>query len=139
MKTYLAAILLGAFCISAAAQSARQLTRRIEPLLPPRPQTGAPGAAAPGAATPTAPNRTPEQIAAQKAESEKKAFEFHLKRANEGSERAQYDVGMRYLTGTGVAKDEKTGLEWLTKASTNGSTEAQKKLVELQTKTAPKK
>jgi TPR repeat protein len=56
---------------------------------------------------------------------------WQKKRAEEGSDNAQYELGVRYLTGNGVDQDEKLGKEWLEKAAKNGNPKATKKLEEL--------
>jgi TPR repeat protein len=68
---------------------------------------------------------------AQRQKNEEKQFDYFKKRAEEGSDHAQYELGVRYLAGKGVAADEKLGKEWLTKAAKNGNTPAAKKLAEL--------
>ncbi len=73
----------------------------------------------------------PAKAAAEKARNEEKQFEFFKRRAEEGSDHAQYELGLRYLTGKGVAPDEKQAREWLSKAAKNGNSQAAKKLTEL--------
>lgn len=63
-----------------------------------------------------------------------KVLEFQQKRAAEGSATAQFDLGMRYLAGDGVEKDEATARSWLQKAAANGNSQATKKLRELDAK-----
>jgi TPR repeat protein len=133
-------LLLSSLSICSHAQSARQLTRRIAPQLPPpihhiptRPGPGQPAASAPLVHTGTTPNP------AQKAEADKKLLTYQMGRAEAGSESAQYELGLRYLAGNGVAKDEKIGLEWLNKAATNGSSLAKRKLSEIKPVVAPLK
>jgi TPR repeat protein len=128
---------------SHAQYSARKLTRRIAPQLPPPPaQPGRPAPAVPNAPAanpgvpaarpivtgPTVPQKTPEQ----KEEADKKLLEYQKGRAEKGSDNAQYELGMRYLTGKGVEKDEKQAREWLQKAADGGNSMAKKKLAELQ-------
>ena len=55
----------------------------------------------------------------------------YKRRADEGSDDAQYQLGVRYLTGKGTAKNEKLGREWLGKAAKQGHSQASKKLAEL--------
>lgn len=62
----------------------------------------------------------------------RKTVEFQKKRAENGSTTAQYDLGMRYLKGDGVAFDEEKGVKWLREASKNGSNTAAKKLKEIE-------
>jgi TPR repeat protein len=73
----------------------------------------------------------PPRPKVDKAEVLKKTVEFQKKKAEEGSATAQYDLGMRYLKGDGVDKDEEAGLKWLGEASKNGNHQAEKKLKEL--------
>jgi TPR repeat protein len=155
MRTILlAALLLGLGSSSYAQYSARTLTRRIAPQVRPPPPTyqqqqqqqqpapqQPPPQANPNyqqqqyqqyqyAATPARPV-DPAKAAAEKAKNEEKQFEYFRKRAEEGSDHAQYELGVRYLAGKGVAPDEKLGREWLGKAAKNGNTQATKKLAEL--------
>jgi TPR repeat protein len=131
----------------AQAYSARRLTQRIAPQAPPRSAAPAPqpqAAAAPqyyapqysGVAPQAAPRAplSPAEAAkaeAQKQKNDEKQFEYFKKRAEEGSDHAQYEVGVRYLAGRGVPADEKLGKEWLAKAAKNGNTPAARKLAEL--------
>ena len=73
-----------------------------------------------------------EKTEAEKAEMIRKTIEFQKKRADEGSATAQYDLGIRYLTGDGVRKDRKLALQWLGKAADQGHTQATKKRDDLQ-------
>ena len=66
-----------------------------------------------------------------KAELDRRVVAFQKKRALEGSPSAQYELGMRYLKGDGVVKDMVTARKWLADAVRGGSTEASKKLTEL--------
>jgi hypothetical protein len=125
-----------AICSFGQPVSGRQLTRRIEPQLRPAPQPyrPAPGpqqqqGIAPGV-RPAAP-ADPIKAQADKVKNEAKQLEFFKKRAEEGSDHAQYELGMRYLNGRGVAADDKLGREWLSKAAKQGHTQAAKKLEEL--------
>ena len=136
-------ILFLAACES-QAQSARQLTRRIVP--PPNnppPAAGAP-ASRPGPAPPRAVPATnnaavpapPAPADAEKAKQEnlRKTIEFQKKRAAEGSPSAQYELGLRYLRGDGVDKDETAGMKLLEQSARQDYTLAKKKLEELQEK-----
>lgn len=64
-------------------------------------------------------------------ETVRKTVEFQKKRAEDGSTTAQYDLGMRYLTGDGVEKDPETARRWLEAAAKAGHSQAAKKLEEL--------
>ncbi len=124
--------------------SARRLTRRIAPQTQPPPQQAPaqpaqaapapapvqPGYQAPAVAAPSAPV-DPQKVAAQKSKSERDLLAWQKKRAEEGSDNAQYELGMRYMTGNGVEQDEKQGREWIEKAAKNGNAKAVKKLEEL--------
>jgi hypothetical protein len=130
------------------AQSARQLTRRIvspnNTLITPNvPNPSAPATRPAPTAPPVAPQTRPtniyvlpEKTQAQKDEILRKTIEFQKQRAAAGAPTAQYDLGMRYLNGDGVEKDPALAKKWLTAASTNGSSEAVKKLEELNKKEA---
>lgn len=60
-----------------------------------------------------------------------KALEFQVKRAQEGSASAQYDLGIRYLDGKGVERNEDKALEWLKKSAAQDNIPAKQKLKEL--------
>jgi len=128
---------------------ARRYTQRIQPQVRPAPPNSTPAPAAPAQqqqVTPppaapayqpvdrpvvTAKPADPVKAAAEKAKNDEKQFDFFRRRAEEGSDHAQYELGMRYLSGRGVAQDDKLGREWLAKAAKNGNTQASKKLAEL--------
>ena len=119
---------------SYAQYSARKLTSKI---VPPAQQPAQPARPAPQAvpSQPAAPRQlTPQEEAKaqiQKDKNDVKQFEFYKRRAEEGSDDAQYQLGTRYLTGKGTAPDEKLGREWLAKAAKQGHAQAAKKLAEL--------
>jgi TPR repeat protein len=168
MRTILLAVVVVATAASSFGQiyGARRYTQRIAPQLPPPPQQQQvpqpqqPQQAPPQqqqqqnqqynyqysgaypqyqyAATPSRPV-DPVKAAAEKAKNEEKQFEYFKHRAEEGSDHAQYEVGVRYLAGKGVAPDEKLGREWLEKASKNGYSQATKKLAELNAGAEPDK
>jgi TPR repeat protein len=73
----------------------------------------------------------PAKAKAAKEEAVRKTVEFQKRRADEGSESAQYELGLRYLKGDGVEKDEAAGRKWLELASKNGYGPATKKLDDL--------
>ena len=119
-----------------AQYSARQLTRKIVPQQQQQQQPARPSPTPAPAATPTAPvNRVaaPEsdRVKQGRDEAARKAVEYQKKRAEEGSAQAQYDLGVRYLKGDGVEKNEALGREWLEKSSKNGFVQADRKLEEL--------
>lgn len=140
--------------------SAGSYTRRIAPnRAPARPAPARAAAPAPAAraqarpapaaaaqpATPPAVAATPapvdpEKVKEGKDDVDRKRLEWQKKRAEEGSPYAQYDLGVRFLTGDGVEKDAETARKWLELASKNGNSSATKKLAELkeeQKKTEP--
>jgi len=80
----------------------------------------------------------PEKVKAAKEETLRKTVEFQKKRAEEGSESAQYELGMRYLKGEGVEKDEATGRKWLEQSAKNGFSPAATKLEDLDKPTSVK-
>ena len=115
-----------------AQYSARTLTRKIVPQ-PQQPAGPRPG---PGYAPAAAPARPPTaaqaaKIKADKSKNEVKQFEYFQRRAREGSDHAQYQLGVRYLTGKGTDPDEKLGREWLAKSAKQGNDKAKKHLSEL--------
>ena len=73
-----------------------------------------------------------EKTETEKIEILRKTVEFQRKRADEGSATAQFDLGVRYVTGDGVKKDRDLALQWLRKAADQGHTQAIKKMEELQ-------
>ena len=127
-----------------SAQSARQLTRRVVPPWNNAPPAGKAPAARPGSAPPAAVPATnntavpapPPPADAEKAKQEtlRKTIEFQKKRAAEGSPSAQYELGLRYLDGDGVEKDEPAGTQLLQESAKQDYTLAKKKLEELREK-----
>ena len=126
------------------AQTARQLTRKIVP--PPNNPTPARGtpASRPAPALPAtlpATNNTavpapPPPADAEKAKQEtlRKTIEFQKKRAAEGSPSAQYELGLRYLNGDGLEKDEAAGMKLLEESAKQDYTLAKRRLEELKEK-----
>ena len=78
----------------------------------------------------------PPPADAEKAKQEtlRKTIEFQKKRAAEGSPSAQYELGLRYLEGDGVEKDEPAGMQLLQESAKQDYTLAKKKLEELKEK-----
>lgn len=112
-----------------AQYSAGQLTRKV---VPPRQQPSA--SRAPGGSTATVRPAAPAnsvRIKAEQSKTEKNLVEYHKKRAEAGSDRAQYELGIRYLAGKGVDKDEKLARKWLQKSAKAGNEQAIGKLKEL--------
>lgn len=134
MKSLVLVTLAVAAAVPSFAQySARTLTSKIvpqpqQPAPVARPQYAPPVQAAPPRAL------TPAEAAKAKLQNDKNAvkqFDFYKRRADEGSDHAQYELGLRYLEGKGTKADEKLGREWLAKAAKQGHTQATKKLAEL--------
>jgi len=69
-----------------------------------------------------------------KQETLRKTIEFQKKRAAEGSPSAQYELGLRYLKGDGVDKDEAAGMKLLEESAKQDYTLAKKKIEELKEK-----
>ena len=113
---------------SFAQYSATTLTRKVAPRPPPAPLARP---AAPGVAAAPAAPADPAKVRAEKQKSESDLIKYHRQRAEAGSDNAQYELGMRYLAGNGIAKDEKLGREWLEKSAQAGNAKAVKKLEEL--------
>lgn len=134
MKTLLLVTVAFAATVSAFAQySATTLTRKVVPPQPTAPAQNAPQYAAPQAAAPQR-ELTPADAAKARVKKDKneiKQFEFYQRRAEEGSDDAQYQLAMRYLAGKGTTKDEKLGREWLAKAAKQGHALASKQLADL--------
>lgn len=57
-------------------------------------------------------------------------LEYQKKDAAKGFCEAQFALGIRYLTGNGVEKNEATGWDWINQASKNGSLRARDKIRE---------
>lgn len=81
----------------------------------------------------------PVKLKAMQDETVRKTIDFQHKRALGGSPSAQYDLGLRYLTGDGVEKNEKTALKWINASATNGNAQAIKKMEELEKAKKPAK
>ncbi len=73
----------------------------------------------------------PDKERAAKEETERRALEFELRRAEEDFGWAQYALGMRYLKGNGVNQNAAQGRKWLEKAAKNGESRAAKELIRL--------
>lgn len=136
MKTLVLAAMALLLGTSIQAQySATSLTRKVvpqqqQPVAPARPQYAVPAqqpAAAPRELTP----EESKKAAVQQNKNDVKQFDFYKRRAEEGSDDAQYQLGLRYLTARGTEKNEKLGREWIAKAAKRGHVLAGKKLAEL--------
>ncbi|MDB6040016.1 MAG: hypothetical protein JWM99_3857 [Verrucomicrobiales bacterium] len=80
------------------------------------------------------PKIDPVKAAAEKQAVLKNAIEFEKGRANNGAAWAQYKLGLRYLNGDGVEKDESAARKWLQAAADNGDSQAKVKLQLLDSK-----
>lgn len=107
------------------ASSGRSLTQDIVPLRPTPGSQPVNGRPTTNKARPQK-RATPER--APVSEKERKIFEFHKKRAADGSATSQYEVGSRYLTGKGVEKNRVEALKWLEKSAKQGNKKAAQKL-----------
>jgi TPR repeat protein len=117
-----------------AQYSATTLTRKVVPQQQPPPRPAAPQyAPQPAAAVPPRPLTEKELVKAQadKSKNEVKQFDFYKRRAEEGSDDAQFQLGLRYLTGKGTDPNEKLAREWFGKSAKQGHEQAKKKLDEL--------
>lgn len=135
MKTLVLAATALLLAVPTLAQySARTLTSKIAPQPQQPAQPARPAYAAP--AQPAAPPRelTPEEAKKAQIQQNKndvKQFEYYKRRAEEGSDHAQFELGNRYLAGKGVEKDVKLAREWLGKSAKQGNAKAAKQLAEL--------
>ncbi len=80
------------------------------------------------------PKPDPVKVAAEKEAVLKNTIAYEKARANEGSSWAQYKLGVRYLNGDGVEKNETTARKWQQVAADNGESQAQNKLKTLNSK-----
>jgi len=85
---------------------------------------------------------TPEEAAAAKAQAAKRnagadaaILKLEIEQADNGLAPYQYRLGMRYLNGNGVEKDQAKALEYLGKAAAQGNQDAAKALAKI---SAPK-
>jgi hypothetical protein len=91
---------------------------------------------APGAAVAIVPKQTAEQrkIKAGRERLNHNALLWQLERAQGGSATAMRSIGMRYLTGDGLEKNEIKAREWLKKGADGGDSAAIKELARLDAK-----
>ena len=73
---------------------------------------------------PAARTYDPGKAAAEKSEAETRLLKWHQERAENGNAYGQYSMGLRYLKGEGVKRNEELGREWLTKAAKQGHDDA---------------
>ncbi len=104
---------------------------------PMAPPTALPVAAPaqPGAKT-AAPVAAPAPARKSDPEREQRIINFQRQNAVSGNPSSQYDLGMRYVKGDGVEKDDKQAMEWLKLAAQNGNSRAQKELTALEARIA---
>lgn len=146
MKTRLyvlaGAVLAGSLAPLVHAQylAPRQYLRRLDPNAPSSRPANPPAPALPPGpmvtpppALPAAPASTNNARArAEQLEAQKRAVEALRKRAEAGSASAQYELGMRYLTGKGVTTNLVEARKWFEAAARQGDYWAKKKLAELE-------
>jgi len=134
-----------AFVSSSHAQAtsvkriARQLPPGSVPQAPPAPTPPAGSVLTPPAAPVKASVAVPPAVPAapvkpktdaEKAELLKKTIETEKRRAEAGSDSAQYDVGMRYFRGDGVEKNLEEAEKWLERSAKQGNETAGKRLAD---------
>jgi TPR repeat protein len=126
--------------LEAQYQAPRQYLRRLAPNAPASRPAAPPNSAlppgpvvAPPPALPAVPASTNTARArAEQLEAQKRAVEALRKRAEAGSASAQYELGVRYLTGKGVATNLVEACKWFEAAARQGDYWAKKKLAELE-------
>lgn len=74
------------------------------------------------------PKIDPAKAAAERETVLKNTIEWEKTRANNGAAWAQYKLGLRYLAGDGVEKDENAGRKWIQAAADSGDRQARAKL-----------
>ncbi len=67
----------------------------------------------------------------KKAETEAKVLAWHQELAGQGDAYGQYKMGLRYLNGDGVAKDEQAGRALIAKSAAQGNADAAAELTRL--------
>lgn len=116
-----------------ARPRAAQAAAPAAPAAAPR-ATVAPGAPASAPGATAVPAAAPAPVRKADPEREQRIINFQRQNAASGNPSAQYDLGMRYLRGNGVDKDESQAMEWLKLAAQNGDGRAKKELATLQAK-----
>lgn len=81
------------------------------------------------AARSTPPTRNPPAQSSE--ETGRKVLNNQKRLAEQGYPSAQYDLGLRYLTGNGVEKNLDLARQWLQKSAQNGNADASRKLSQL--------
>ena len=145
MKTPLALLcgaLVAAFFASSAQAQYQSPRRYLRPISPPaqypspppnRPQPLPPSPAVtqpPHSPTALSPAES-AKASSEKDQAAKRLFEYQLKRAQEGSSTAQFDLATRYLKGDGTEKNPAEARRWLDAAAKQGHDGAKKKLKQL--------
>ncbi len=70
----------------------------------------------------------------KKSEAEAKVLAWHQELASQGDAYGQYKMGLRYLNGDGVPKDEQAGRDLLAKSAAQGNPDAAAELTRLEVK-----
>lgn len=98
----------------------------------PEPVQVSPASVAPSVEIPNKPevyiNVDPRPLSPQQMKIESNRVAWLRSEATNGVASAQYDLGMRYLSGKGVGKDQALAREWLEKAAAKGHTYAKRAL-----------
>lgn len=74
---------------------------------------------------------TAEEVKDKNLQLQRNAFKFELKEAEAGSPGFQYKIGIHYLRGEGVERNQTLALEWLRKAADGGNAKALEELEKL--------
>ena len=109
------------------AQSLAQPTRPVPVVAPP---VAAGATVAPRPFVPSL-DPDPEAVRAFKESIREKVVASQKANAERGAPTAQYDLGMRYLTGDGVEQDLRLARAWLEAAAIQGNAQAGRKLAAL--------
>ena len=118
----------------------RQYLRRLDQTQPqPAPNPGLPPGPTvnPAPAVPVAATTNSAKVKAQNDAATKRTVEFQRKRAEAGATSAQYDLGMRHLTGDGVEKNLAEARKWFNAAAKQDHVWSKKKLAELEADYGP--
>jgi hypothetical protein len=125
------------FACDAQAQISYVTVRTIkwQPIVPlvilPPSATNAAAATQIPIAPPVSPTRPPVKPSLDKAELEEHVVAFQKQRAEQGSVSAQYELGLRYLSGNGVEQNVQLARKWLQMAADGGDSRAARKVAEL--------
>lgn len=115
-----------------AAYQLRQQQLRSQTNQPPRQATNTVQMPAPRyVPPPPAPKLDPEKVEAEKKRLDQNTVKWLKLRAEEGSSAAQYNLGVRYLTGEGVEQNIDEARILLRKSADAGEERAQRKLEQL--------